>query len=200
MIILCVNVGSSTIKYSVFERGDGMTLRMLNTGTFEGVHTDALFADHAERGVPAPQAIGHRIVHGGPNYFDPVRLTAEGSPGSAGRDSFRTAAPAAGTGRDRCHQRAASGDSAGALLRYGVSPAASGNCQTISAAGRILDDGGPPLRFPWAVLRIHRQRDRRRNSGSGRSSRIWAMAPAWSRCSTDSRWKLPWASRPPAAS
>ena len=75
VIILCVNVGSSTIKYSVFERGDSLTLRLLNTGTLEGVHTDVLFKDHAEQGVPAPQAIGHRIVHGGPEYFDPVRLT-----------------------------------------------------------------------------------------------------------------------------
>jgi acetate kinase len=75
VIILCVNVGSSTIKYSVFERGDGLALTMLNTGTLEGVHTDALFADHAAQGVPAPRAIGHRIVHGGPDYFDPVLLT-----------------------------------------------------------------------------------------------------------------------------
>jgi len=73
--ILCVNVGSSTIKYSVFESGAGSDLRQLNTGTLEGTHTDALFADHAQQGVPAPQAIGHRIVHGGPDYFEPVRLT-----------------------------------------------------------------------------------------------------------------------------
>ena len=75
VIILCVNVGSSTIKYSVFERGDGPALRLLNAGTLDGVHTDALFADVAARGLPAPRAIGHRIVHGGPNYFDPVILT-----------------------------------------------------------------------------------------------------------------------------
>lgn len=73
MIILCVNVGSSTIKYSVFDQGAGM--RLLNAGTLEGVHTDVLFAHQAAQGVPAPQAIGHRIVHGGPNYFEPVRLT-----------------------------------------------------------------------------------------------------------------------------
>jgi acetate kinase len=73
VIILSVNVGSSTIKYSVFEKGDG--LRFLNGGTLEGVHTDALFDDHSSQGVPSPQAIGHRMVHGGPDYFDPVLLT-----------------------------------------------------------------------------------------------------------------------------
>ena len=72
VIILCVNVGSSTIKYSVFESAG---LRFLDGGTLEGVHTDALFADHSGKGVPPPQAIGHRIVHGGPDYFDPVLLT-----------------------------------------------------------------------------------------------------------------------------
>src|SRR5262249_13307347 len=46
-------------------------------GTLEGTHTDALFADHDQRGVPRPQAIGHRIVHGGPDYFDPVLLTPQ---------------------------------------------------------------------------------------------------------------------------
>lgn len=76
MIILCVNVGSSTLKYSVFERADG-SLRALQSGTLEGVHTDALFGDLAAKGLPSPQAIGHRIVHGGPNYFDPVVLTSK---------------------------------------------------------------------------------------------------------------------------
>ena len=75
MIILCVNVGSSTIKYSVFERGEGIKLRA--SGTLEGVHTDALFSHHAEQGVPPPEAIGHRIVHGGPDYFEPVLLTPQ---------------------------------------------------------------------------------------------------------------------------
>jgi acetate kinase len=73
-MILCVNVGSSTLKYSVFESPG---FRALASGTLEGTHTDALFADHSDRGVRAPQAIGHRIVHGGPDYFDPVLLTPQ---------------------------------------------------------------------------------------------------------------------------
>ena len=74
MTILCVNVGSSTIKYSVFRSTD---FSLLASGNLEGVHPDVLFADHTERGVPAPEAIGHRIVHGGPDYFEPVRLTPQ---------------------------------------------------------------------------------------------------------------------------
>ena len=75
MIILCVNVGSSTIKYSVFDAGAHAAPHLLNSGALDGVHTDALFAELAARGLPAPQVIGHRMVHGGPNYFDPVVLT-----------------------------------------------------------------------------------------------------------------------------
>ncbi len=77
MIVLCVNVGSSTIKYSVFDCADHRNPRMLFNGAIEGTDTDALFADYSGKGVPAPQAIGHRIVHGGPRYSDPVVLTPE---------------------------------------------------------------------------------------------------------------------------
>ena len=73
MTILCINVGSSTIKYSVFEKGAEFRLRL--SGTQEGTDTEAMFAHLAAEKIPAPQAIGHRIVHGGPKYFDPVLLT-----------------------------------------------------------------------------------------------------------------------------
>lgn len=71
--ILCINVGSSTIKYSVFDEDFGMVY----SGAEEGTDTEAMFHDLEARGVAAPQAIGHRIVHGGPRYFEPVKLTPE---------------------------------------------------------------------------------------------------------------------------
>ena len=74
MTILCVNVGSSTIKYSVFRSTD---FGLLFSGTEEGTDTEVMFKDLASRNLPAPEAIGHRIVHGGPDYFDPVLLTPQ---------------------------------------------------------------------------------------------------------------------------
>jgi acetate kinase len=73
-VILCVNVGSSTIKYSVFGPTD-FSLRL--SATQEGTDTEVMFKHLAEQNLPPPEAIGHRIVHGGPNYFDPVLLTPQ---------------------------------------------------------------------------------------------------------------------------
>src|SRR6478672_286448 len=72
MNILCINVGSSTIKYSVFSRPG---LKLLYSATEQGTDTEVMFNDLAARNLPPPTAIGHRIVHGGPDYFDPVVLT-----------------------------------------------------------------------------------------------------------------------------
>lgn len=72
--ILCVNVGSSTIKYSVFDRE---SFRLVYSGAEEGTGTEAMFRDLESRNIAAPQAIGHRIVHGGPQYFEPALLTPE---------------------------------------------------------------------------------------------------------------------------
>jgi acetate kinase len=74
MAILCINVGSSTIKYSVFHPPE---LQLLYSATEQGTDTEVMFRDLDARKLPAPTAIGHRIVHGGPRYFDPVRLTPE---------------------------------------------------------------------------------------------------------------------------
>lgn len=74
MNILCINVGSSTIKYSMFSRPD---LKQIFSATEQGTDTEVMFRDLAERNLPAPSAIGHRIVHGGPDYFDPVVLTGK---------------------------------------------------------------------------------------------------------------------------
>ena len=74
MIILCVNVGSSTIKYSIFDSDTQFSLKF--SGTKEGTNPDIMFNDLASRNIPSIHAIGHRIVHGGPDYFEPVLLTS----------------------------------------------------------------------------------------------------------------------------
>jgi acetate kinase len=97
-VILCVNAGSSSLKFGVFLAGDGDP-RALATGATERIGADnarswvragserresaGVFADHAAAlasmfslletaGVPAPTAVGHRVVHGGPSYVEPT--------------------------------------------------------------------------------------------------------------------------------
>jgi acetate kinase len=103
--ILTINGGSSSIKFAVFEV-EG-SLRRILEGAVERIgQPEATFrvkgldqADNFSRLVAAPNhtvavvdlmdwieerhgrdaltAVGHRVVHGGPKYFEPQRITAE---------------------------------------------------------------------------------------------------------------------------
>jgi acetate kinase len=103
--VLVLNSGSSSIKFSVYEAGDGRRTK-LHEGAVDGIGTDlgkfwikdadgkklvdqtpalptravafALVADALHSGdFPAPKAIGHRMVSGGPTVLDNQRITPE---------------------------------------------------------------------------------------------------------------------------
>jgi acetate kinase len=103
--ILTINGGSSSIKFALFEAGDSLR-RLLEGGVDRiGLPEATLWvkglnqADNVSRSVTAPDhteavkalmdwieergrrddltAVGHRVVHGGPNYWKPQRITAE---------------------------------------------------------------------------------------------------------------------------
>ena len=103
--ILTINGGSSSIKFAVFEAGDPLR-RILEGGVARIGLPEATLrvkgldpADNFSRVVSAPDhtaavgalmdwieervgsdgltAVGHRVVHGGPNYSQPQRITAE---------------------------------------------------------------------------------------------------------------------------
>jgi acetate kinase len=103
--ILTINGGSSSIKFALFEAGD--PLRRILEGAMERIgQPEATLrvkgpnpADTFSRSVKAPDhtvavgalmdwieerggrdtlaAVGHRVVHGGPKYSEPQRITAE---------------------------------------------------------------------------------------------------------------------------
>ncbi len=103
--ILTINGGSSSIKFAVFEAGD--PLRQILGGGIERIgRPDAILrakgvnqADDVSRSVTAPDhteavgalmdwieersgrealaAAGHRVVHGGPKYSEPQRITPD---------------------------------------------------------------------------------------------------------------------------
>jgi acetate kinase len=103
--VLTINGGSSSIKFALFEAGD--SLRRILEGGIERIGLpEATFrvkgskqADSFSRLVTAPDhtaavgalmdwiedrggrdaltAVGHRVVHGGPKYSEPQRITAE---------------------------------------------------------------------------------------------------------------------------
>jgi acetate kinase len=79
--ILALNAGSSTLKYALYDVGNGPE-RELAAGTVktQGA-TPAALLDRALRevsahGVNEPSVIGHRVVHGGPAFTAPVKIDA----------------------------------------------------------------------------------------------------------------------------
>ena len=103
--VLVLNSGSSSIKFSVYEAADGRRTK-LHEGAVDGIGTDlgkfwikdadgnklvdqtpalptravafALVADALHSGdFPAPKAIGHRMVSGGPTVLENQRITPE---------------------------------------------------------------------------------------------------------------------------
>jgi acetate kinase len=103
--ILTINGGSSSIKFAIFETGAALrtiakgaieriglpdaTLRVTRVDRKDDVARSVAAPDHAaavgalmawleERGGrDALAAVGHRVVHGGPKYWEPERITAE---------------------------------------------------------------------------------------------------------------------------
>lgn len=84
--ILCLNSGSSSLKFALFEMGANKE-KLLMRGAVERIGLpDAACPDHAAAvdeafrqisKYPQPQAVGHRIVHGGATYTKPARIDAK---------------------------------------------------------------------------------------------------------------------------
>jgi len=103
--ILAINGGSSSIKFALFEAGESLrrileggieqiglpeaTLRVKGVNQADNFSRSVTVLDHTaavgvlmdwmeERsGRDALSAVGHRVVHGGPKYSQPQRITAE---------------------------------------------------------------------------------------------------------------------------
>jgi acetate kinase len=103
--VLTVNGGSSSVKFALFEAGEA--LRRILAGRIEGIGLPqgsfavkgSNEADNFSRPIIAPDhaaavvilmdwiqeriergtltAVGHRVVHGGPNYWEPQRISPE---------------------------------------------------------------------------------------------------------------------------
>jgi acetate kinase len=100
-VILCVNAGSSSLKFALYQIGDGKEIALAQ-GAVERSGRDAhLWINSAQQRIekafrnlisplealhqatseldrltlPHPDGVGHRIVHGGPNHITPARIS-----------------------------------------------------------------------------------------------------------------------------
>jgi acetate kinase len=76
--VLALNTGSSSLKYGLY-RVDGNTCEALLTENTESAGNGSdpvttIVGTLRDKGLPAPDAIGHRLVHGGPNVREHARI------------------------------------------------------------------------------------------------------------------------------
>ena len=103
-VILCLNCGSSSLKFALYQPADdeqlvaggevdrigipGTSIKVrdgsgatLRDGPFEFSRLDeivgAIFSGLEQLHIPRPIAVGHRIVHGGPDHTAPEQVTPE---------------------------------------------------------------------------------------------------------------------------
>ncbi len=103
-VILCLNSGSSSLKFTLYQLGETETrlatgaieriglpegwlwVRDPNQQTLMDIRRDfpdpatavtSALAVLAQLSLPQPAAVGHRLVHGGPEHIAPERVTAE---------------------------------------------------------------------------------------------------------------------------
>lgn len=73
--ILVLNAGSSSLKFALYDGGD--PLLRLASGRFGREAGLEPVLRQAQSTGKTISAVGHRIVHGGPTYFHPTRITDE---------------------------------------------------------------------------------------------------------------------------
>src|SRR4051794_19037550 len=78
-IILCVNGGSSSLKVGLYQLATGNEIKLAQE-VVEGLDASSkvrAVVDLLEaRRCPLPDAVGHRLVHGGPHHQRPQRIDA----------------------------------------------------------------------------------------------------------------------------
>lgn len=71
LLILTINTGSSTIKYSLFREDKELLAKTIETARDH----EAVMQEIAGSLEEKPDGIGHRFVHGGREFFRPTRVT-----------------------------------------------------------------------------------------------------------------------------
>lgn len=78
MQVLALNGGSSSLKFGLFKTEAASAIQLVSGAVEHSTPDGRLFdaIDDAMRDL-RPEAIGHRIVHGGPDLFKPTRIDAD---------------------------------------------------------------------------------------------------------------------------
>ena len=79
MIILTLNSGSTSVKLAVYDTAGGTVPARIASEHHSGVEIEPrkLLADFLRKLGSPPDAVAHRVVHGGTRFTTPVRIDAE---------------------------------------------------------------------------------------------------------------------------
>ena len=103
-------------------------------------------------------AVGHRVVHGGPDLVDPMLIDARGVGETEDAHPAGAAAPAAQHRRHRGGDEGLSVDPAGRLLRHRLPPQPPVRVRHLRAAALLLRRRRATLRLPRPLLRVSSRR------------------------------------------
>ena len=73
-VILCINGGSSSLKYALYRLSEKNETSLCEGSVLGMAQLPQVI--RALSGFPAPHAIGHRVVHGGPGHQEAARIDA----------------------------------------------------------------------------------------------------------------------------
>ena len=144
--------------------------------------------------------VGHRVVHGGLEYAEPVRVDAAVLAALEKVRPAGAAAPAAQPGADPGAARAPAATSADCVLRYRVPPWPAAGRAGVRAAEVDHRSRRHPLRLPRPVVRVHRagvlpEHDRRAAAGkvdrAASRQRRRACARSRQAAASRARWDSP---------
>ena len=112
----------------------------------------AEFAEHRLVGI------GHRVVHGGPDYARACPRGRDDPGGPRKVHSARAAAPAAQPGADQVAARTLAAAAAGGVLRHGVPQRRAAGVAGVRAAQGDHRPRRAAVRLSRALVRVHRRR------------------------------------------
>ena len=153
MDVLVVNAGSSSLKLSLLNPADKV-LAATEVEHWDSGGPPAALTSFLD-GLPGVDAVGHRVVHGGPHLEAPAVIDATVRRADRGCHRPGPAASAPGPGRHRRGVPAAARGARRGLLRHRVPRRPARRGQHLRAARRLAGAvRAAPLRVPRPVARL----------------------------------------------
>ena len=190
MRVLTVNTGSSSVKLRVLGADDEVLVSRDSTPEDLGADVGDL--------LEQADAVGHRVVHGGPDHVAPERVTDALVADLRGLTDLAPLHQPVARGRDRGRTPGRARRTGGGLLRHRLPRRPAGRGAHLRPAAGVAGAArAAALRLPRPVLRLRvapGRRAARPATTCAWSSRTSGREPRWPPCAAGGRWTPRWGS------